>query len=95
MPKLTIRSFATLGELLPSKNMEVSTSATTVQQLIDFIAKEYNPRFKEQIIDPKTGKVHGLYKIFVNGRDIDFVDRLETKLKDGDNVAFFPPVGGG
>jgi molybdopterin synthase sulfur carrier subunit len=95
MPKLTFRAFATLGELLPSKNMGVSTSATTVKELIDFIAKEYNPKFKEQIINPKTGKVHAFYKILVNGRDIEFLNGLETKLKEGDTVTIFPPVGGG
>jgi molybdopterin converting factor small subunit len=34
-------------------------------------------------------------KLLVNGRDIDFLNRLETKLKEGDEVALFPPVGGG
>ena len=94
MPKLTIRAFATLGELLPSK-IEVSTSATTVKELIDFIAKEYNPKFKEQIINQKTGKVHTFYKILINGQDIEFLNGLETKLKEGDTVTIFPPVGGG
>jgi molybdopterin synthase sulfur carrier subunit len=95
MPKVTIRAFATLGELLRSKTIDAFTPATTVRELIDYIAMEYNPQFKERLIDPKKGEARKFYKILVNGRDIDFLDGLETKLKEGDTVAFFPPVGGG
>jgi molybdopterin converting factor small subunit len=33
--------------------------------------------------------------VLVNGRNIRFLDRLETKLCEGDEVAIFPPVYGG
>ena len=34
-------------------------------------------------------------KILKNGRNIEFLDGLETDLQDGDKVAIFPLVGGG
>jgi len=95
MPKVNIRAYATLGEILGSKNIDTSTTATTVKELIDIISVEYNPKFKERLIDQKTGETRKFYKILVNGRDIDFLDGLKTELKDGDTVAFFPPAGGG
>ena len=94
MPKVTVHAFATLSDLI-SKRLEVITSAVTLLELIDFIAKEHNPKFKEQVIDPQTGKVKDFFKIFVNGRDNDFLNGLETKLQDGDNIAFFQLIGGG
>ncbi len=33
--------------------------------------------------------------VLVNGRNIDFLEGAETRLRDGDRVAFFPPAGGG
>jgi len=33
--------------------------------------------------------------ILQNGRNIQFVDGLESELADGDVVAIFPPVAGG
>jgi molybdopterin synthase sulfur carrier subunit len=95
MPTVKVRAFATLSEFLGSKTLDVSTSATTIRELIDFIGEKYNPRFKLLLIDPETREVRRFYKIFVNGRDIDFLDKMRTKLKSGDVVVFFPPVGGG
>jgi molybdopterin synthase sulfur carrier subunit len=95
MVKVTVRVYATLGELFKSKHIELSTPAKTVKELIDFLSAQYNPQFKELLIDANTGCVRRSYKILVNGRAIDFLDKLDTRIADGDRVAFFPPVGGG
>ncbi|KPV61805.1 MAG: hypothetical protein AOA66_1775 [Candidatus Bathyarchaeota archaeon BA2] len=83
MPKVTVRAFATLNGLLGSKTMDVFTLGSTIRELIDLIATEYNPQFKDRLIDPKKGEVHKFYRILINGRDIDFLDILETKMKEG------------
>lgn len=95
MVKVAVHVYATLTELFKSKHIEASTSARTVNELIDFISAQYNPQFKEVLIDPSTGRVRRFYKILVNGRDIDHLDKLDTRISDGDDVTFFPPVGGG
>ena len=95
MVKVTVHVYATLGELFESKHIELCTPARTVKELIDFLSAQYNPQFKELLIDANTGCVRRSHKILVNGRDIDFLDKLDTRILDGDGVAFFPPVGGG
>jgi MoaD family protein len=95
MAKISVKFYATLGELFKSKNIELCTSAKTVMELIDFLSAQYNPQFRELIIDPDTRCVRKSHKILVNGRDIDFLDQLNTRIVDGDGVAFFTPVGGG
>jgi len=95
MPRITVRGYATFGDILGSRDLDVSTDAETVSQLIDFLTERFSSNFREALLDSATGDVMKGNKILVNGRDIDFLQGLATRLKDGDRVVFFPPVGGG
>ncbi|MDQ1280604.1 MAG: sulfur-carrier protein [Thermoproteota archaeon] len=95
MPRIAIQVFASLREILGFNRLEFETPATTVAQLIDFISVKYKPEFSERLIESKTTHLKKYHKILVNGRDIEFLENLDTRLKDGDEVVFFPPAGGG
>lgn len=95
MPTLSARLFASLREQLGRKTVEVDVAVENVDALITWLASRYQPGFKETLIDVATGQVRRGYAILVNGREIEYLNGLKTKLKDGDVVAFFPPIGGG
>lgn len=40
-------------------------------------------------------KIKPMYKVLVNGLNVEFLEKLETKIKDGDEISIFPPAGGG
>ena len=64
---------------------------STVRDLIEIIDREVKPGFKSMVLDER-GEVRYPREIAVNGRRIDFLDGLDTKLKDGDRVVFSPRV---
>ncbi|MFQ6136098.1 MAG: ubiquitin-like small modifier protein 1 [Candidatus Hydrothermarchaeales archaeon] len=93
MPRINVQPFASLRETIGSKALEVDTPAATVGELIDLLALEHNPRFNELLIDPEGGEVRNT--ILVNGRNIESMNKMKTRMKDGDTVSIIPPVGGG
>ncbi|BES82331.1 MoaD/ThiS family protein [Pyrodictium abyssi] len=62
---------------------------STVRDLIDYIDREIKSGFRSLVLDDKGGVKYPV-EIAVNGRRIDFLDGLDTKLRDGDKVLFSP-----
>lgn len=94
--KVTIKAFATIREALGRgwMQMEIENEAT-VGQLLLRLSEVYGERFSSRVLNPDKKTLTRGLKILVNGRDIDFLQGLETKLKDGDVVTLIPPVAGG
>lgn len=71
--------------------VEVEFEGKTLKDALRELFKIY-PDLSEIV---EEGKVKTFYKIFVNGRDVEHIKGLDTELKDGDEIAIFPPIAGG
>jgi len=67
----------------------------TVGGALDALIHKFGEDFRNRIIDPATGSPRRFIIITVNEKDIRHLQRLETKLGDGDQISFFPAVAGG
>jgi sulfur-carrier protein len=65
----------------------------TVADLVDQIDGKY-PGFKEQVIT-EAGELHRFVNVYVNDEDARYLDKLDTKVADGDTVSLLPSVAGG
>jgi len=66
----------------------------TVDMLLMKLSRRH-PRVVEEILDPTTGELKEYYNILLNGRRIQHLRGIHTKLKHKDEIAIFPPVAGG
>ena len=93
--KVTVRFFTTLREITGRKEENIELSDTeTVSSLLKQLSRKYGKEFDDYMFD-ELGDVHGHLQILVNGRSVTTMCGLKTKLKEGDQMAILPPVGGG
>lgn len=91
MAKVKIKMYATIREKFKEDNVEVE--AETFIEAIRKVVEKY-PILKDEILD-ENGKLKSDYIYLLNGRNIEFLQKELTPLKDGDKISIFPPVAGG
>ncbi|KUK18617.1 ubiquitin-like small modifier protein 1 [Thermococcus sibiricus] len=79
-----VKVFATLRNIVEKNELQIQ--ANTVRELLEKLYSKY-PEMKKEL---EKGVI-----ILVNGKNIEHLEKLDTKLKDEDVVSIFPPVGGG
>lgn len=90
----TLKLFATLRDIAKAKTIDVPfREGQTVRELVEAISAAY-PELGEAIITPE-GELTGLVHILVHGRNIDWLEGLETRIKASDILVLMPPSAGG
>lgn len=65
----------------------------TVGDLIDQLDDRY-PGLKQQLMT-EQGDLHRFVNVYVNDEDARYLEKLDTKVSEGDTVALLPSVAGG
>ncbi len=92
---MRINFYATLRQLVGGKTVEVQAPSETMTVLA---ALESVTRDRQELAG-EVWRAPGMLKehihVFVNGREISFLNGLDTPISDRDTLDVFPPVGGG
>jgi MoaD family protein len=91
---LKILGLPTLSKVTGKKELGVNFEGKTVSDLIGYIVKRYGRKAAEALLD-EEGKLDITIQVLLNGREWIPHDRLDTALKDGDNIALMLMVAGG
>ena len=65
----------------------------TIADVIDQLEQQH-PGLKEQLM-AEDGQLHRFVNIYVNDEDSRYLEKLDTKVSDGDTVSILPSVAGG
>ena len=71
----------------------VELQAGTISDLVDQLEARH-PGIREQLLTP-DGQLHRFVNVYVNDEDARYLDKLDTKVADGDTVSLLPSVAGG
>ena len=74
-------------------NSEVYVVCEDIRQAINILESNY-PGIKEKIIDDNK-KLKRYVNIYINDENVRFLNNLDSKIKDGDEVFILPAIAGG
>ena len=78
---------------LTQNNAEVTAAGGTIRELVDDLEKQF-PGFKERMCD-ENGDLRRFVNVYVGEEDIRFLEGLDTKIPEGEQVSIIPAVAGG
>lgn len=71
----------------------VELNPGTIAELIDQLGERY-PGLKDQLL-AEDGQLHRFVNVYVNDEDARYLEKLDTKVSEGDKVSLLPSVAGG
>lgn len=92
--RIILRTFADYREITGTKEMLIDLKeGQTMGGLFTLLTCKYPPLGRQMFQD--SGGLKAFVIVLVNGRNIEFLHGMDTRLEEGDVVALFPPVAGG
>lgn len=88
-----IKAFATLREVMDAEIVIELPEGATIRSLLAMLTGRYAGL--DALLFSSPGILQDFVNILKNGRNVHFLEKLDTPLDDGDLVALFPPAAGG
>ncbi len=82
-----------LRDVVGTKQLEVVLDVPSIAGLIDRLSEDHGEEFKNLVVDVESGDFRVC--VLVNGKDADFLEKSNTKLRNGDKIAMIPLAAGG
>lgn len=86
--------FPSILHRITRQEKSVILSATTVREAFTQLISRYGEPFKEKLLD-SSGHPKRFLNIYLNGKNIRFIDNFESHLYDNDELTILPSVTGG
>jgi len=83
----------TVLQTLTKNQSEVELEATDVKNLIEVLEQKF-PGTSARLLG-EDGKIRRFINIFINEKDIRFLNGDASKLKEGDVISIVPAIAGG
>lgn len=91
-----VHTILMLKKILGAGEVELFVpEGSTLEDLLALMTKRWGDDLASQLREPKGKTLLPYIRIMVNGRDIAFLNRMDTVLQHGDEVLILPPVSGG
>jgi molybdopterin synthase sulfur carrier subunit len=90
---MTVNNFATIRTYTGESTRTLDDTPPTLGPLLETLAARYGTAFRRAVFS--GDQLGGEIIILVNGRNVLYLEGLDTPLKASDEVSIFPMVAGG
>lgn len=91
---ININFFGTLRTFLKTKQVRITADELRVIELLQQCEARVSKPFLEKLVD-ENGNIRPGTMILVNGQNVLHLQGLHTIVRNGADIAIFPPGGGG
>ena len=96
MITVKVHTILTLKKIIGRGETEISLpEESDLKALLSHIVDIWGDRLSSQIYEPGTETILPHIRLMINGRDVAFLNGMETILHDGDELLMLPPASGG
>ena len=71
----------------------VKANGGTIAEVLEDLVTQF-PRLAGKVRN-EDGSLHKFVNVYVNDEDVRYLDKLDTKVADGDEISILPAVAGG
>ncbi|MBE0409412.1 MAG: MoaD family protein [Anaerolineales bacterium] len=95
--KIKVRGYLTFREVLEQISLqEFEGVDVSIIDLLNRLSIQLGEEFSRLIFESDSRDINSSIAILINGIHYSHLPkRLDTRLKDGDEVSIFPPIAGG
>ena len=96
MIRVKIYTILDLKKILGQRVFEVSIpEGSTVNDLLSWMVQTWGEKLSPHLFHPGSDRLLPHLRLMVNGRDIQFLNGVETVLHNGDEFSMLPLLTGG
>lgn len=94
--RVTLHTILGIKDVVGQRMTEIELpDGSTIADFLTHIKERWGDELSARLFDLDTGAVLPYVRVMVNGQTIEFLEGMETPLKEGDEVLILPPASGG
>jgi sulfur-carrier protein len=94
--KITLHTILGIKDVIGQRLTVIEIpQGSTIENFLAYMRERWGDGLSTRLFHPESGAVLPYVRIMVNGQTIEFLEGMQTPLKDGDEVLILPPVSGG
>jgi len=92
---MDVKYFAYIRDFTGEKQISWTAPTDDLSDLLQQLSQKYGHKFRDAVFDETQTELNPLIVIIINGRHVQHLNGIHTKLSADDSISIFPVVAGG